>query len=128
MGTWTWRPHRQRKPQHPPINNQAVQTELPLQIIGMDPTLNELIQEILHSDSFKVWVIEKAIQETVVFYYEEHAVYAYVYELSCGPLFHALPSQPNDLGMFSIHVRLLLSGRSLLVSTCHHFSAINLSE
>lgn len=77
----------------------------------MDFALNELIQEILHSDPFKVWVIEKAIQEKVVFYYEEHAVYAYVYELAHGSPFQALPSQPNDLGMSSLPVRLLSSAR-----------------
>lgn len=90
----------------------------------MDPALNELIQEILHSDPFKVWVIEKAIQEMVIFYYEEHAVYAYLNELAHGSPFQTLPSQANDLGMSSVHVGLLLSTRGLLLSTYHHFKLL----
>lgn len=68
----------------------------------MNPDSYKLIQEILNSDPFQVWVMEKAIQEEVIFYYEEHAVYAYVYELSRSSPFQALPGQPNGLGMFSI--------------------------
>jgi hypothetical protein len=66
----------------------------------MDPALNELIQEIRTSDGFQVWVMEKAIQGNIVFHYEEHAVYAYIYELSRSSPSQALPGQPNDLGMF----------------------------
>lgn len=68
----------------------------------MNPASYKLIQEILNSDPFQVWVMEKAIQENVIFYYEEHAVYAYVYDPAHSSPFQALPGQPIGLGMFLI--------------------------
>jgi len=72
----------------------------------MDPASEELIQEIRNSDPFQVWVLERAIQENIAFHNEEHAVYAYVYELAHGS---ALQGQPNDLGVFSVPIGLLPS-------------------
>lgn len=88
----------------------------------MDPSTNQLIQEIRNSDSFKVWIIEKAIQGTA-FYNEEHAVYAYVYELAHGSPMQYFWGQPHEFGMFLIHVGLLLSARSPVVST-RYFSRV----
>ena len=79
----------------------------------MDLAINQLTQEILISDSFKVWVFEKAIQDMVVFYYEEHAVYAYVYELAYGFPLQAFPWQPSKLGMFSVRVGLPSASEAL---------------
>ena len=99
--------HLQHKSQHLPINNQSTYSDPTLiNYSGMDPAMDQLIQEILHSDSFKSWVFQKAIQR-VVFYYEEHAVYAYVYELAYGSPLQAFLWQPNNLGMSPVHVELL---------------------
>jgi len=82
-------------------------------------------QQILYSDAFVVWLLQKTIQERVVFLNEEHALRKYIHELAYGS-----PSQvpfmwePNDFGMFSVHARPFSSIQSQSIITSDLFRVI----
>jgi len=77
----------------------------------MDPANHQLIQDILNSDRFIDWALQKTIQEMVIFPSEEYAVCAYVSELAhCSPL-QAFPQS-------SVHGGLTCS---LLINTHYRF-------
>jgi hypothetical protein len=59
--------------------------------------------QILNSDAFKVWVIQKTVEERVVFLNEEHALFEYINELAYGPSLQASTWETNDSGMFLVH-------------------------
>jgi hypothetical protein len=89
-----------RNSQRPPMNNQGAHsdsTSLSHNAMGHAP-MDQHSQHILHSDAFTNWVIEKRIQEMIVFYNEEHALFAYLYELAHGSPSRAFLLQSNDLG------------------------------
>jgi hypothetical protein len=75
-----------------------------------------LDQEILNSDAFKAWLVEKSVRERVAFYNKEHALHAYLNELVHGAPFPAFLFQTNDLGMLSVHSRPLPSARGLVIT------------
>lgn len=70
---------------------------------GMDRAAID--QQILNSDAFKVWVIQKTVHERVVFFNEEHALYEYIHELAYGSPLRAFMWKPNNLGMFRVLAR-----------------------
>lgn len=72
---------------------------------GMDRAAID--QQILNSDAFKVWVIQKTVHERVVFFNEEHALYEYIHELAYGSPLRTFMWKPNNLGMFPVLARSL---------------------
>lgn len=62
-------------------------------------------QQILNSDAFKGWVIQKTAHERVVFFNEEHALCEYIHELADGSPLRAFMWEPNNLGMFPVLAR-----------------------
>ena len=62
-------------------------------------------RQILNSDAFKVWVIQKTVHERVVFFNEEHAICEYIHELAYGSRLPAFMWEPNNLGMFPVLAR-----------------------
>ena len=100
------------------MNTQAAQSDS----ISFDyddighATIYQRMQQLLDSDAFKDWVLEKTVQGKSVLYSEEHALYTYVYEVTHGSPLRAFSLQPNDSGRFSVHARSLSSVGSPIIT------------
>ena len=83
-------------------------------------------RQILNSDAFKVWVIQKIVHERVVFLNEEHALCEYIHELAYSSPLRASMWESNNLGMFPVLARSFSGVQRQAIIICELSPCINI--